>query len=100
MPVSIAEFRAAAIAELEAAGVPTPEVDTDILIGHELTLTRGQVQAKAIAGAVMSDEEARELRSMLDRRVMRMPVQHIIARAYFRALELAVDDGVFIPRPE
>jgi release factor glutamine methyltransferase len=100
MAISIAEFRTAAIAELEAAGVPTPEVDTDLLIGYELTLTRGQVQAKAIAGAVLSDDEEDELRAMLGRRVHRMPVQHIIGRAYFRGLELTVNQGVFLPRPE
>jgi release factor glutamine methyltransferase len=100
MAISIAEFRTAAIAELEAAGVQTPEVDVDLLIGYELTLTRGQVQAKAIAGAVLTDGEEDELRAMLGRRVQRMPVQHIIGRAYFRALELTVNQGVFLPRPE
>jgi release factor glutamine methyltransferase len=98
--ISIAEIRATAIAELEAAGVPTPEVDVDILIGYELNMSRGQVQAKAIAGAVMTDDQENELRFMLARRVTRIPVQHIIGRAYFRALELTINSGVFIPRPE
>ena len=97
---SIAEFRASAIARLEAAGVLTPEVDAELLIGHVLGLSRGEVQAKAIAGAELRSDQFDELDAMLERRVAREPLQHITGRAYFRSLELAVGPGVFVPRPE
>jgi release factor glutamine methyltransferase len=97
---SLAEFRAIAIARLEAAGVLTPEVDAELLIGHVLELSRGEVQAKAIAGAELRSDQFDELSAMLDRRVAREPLQHITGRAYFRSLTLAVGPGVFVPRPE
>ncbi len=97
---SLAGYRATAIARLEAAGVPTPEADADLLIGHVLDLRRGEVQAKAIAGAELRDDQLDELAPMLERRVAREPLQHITGVAYFRSLTLAVGPGVFIPRPE
>jgi release factor glutamine methyltransferase len=97
---SLAEFRAIAITRLEAAGVLTPEVDAELLIGHVLELSRGEVQAKAIAGAELRSDQFDELSAMLDRRVAREPLQHITGRAYFRSLTLAVGPGVFVPRPE
>jgi release factor glutamine methyltransferase len=97
---SIAEFRASAIARLEAAGVLTPEVDAELLIGHVLNLSRGEVQAKAIAGVDLRSAQFDELDEMLERRVAREPLQHITGRAYFRSLTLTVGPGVFVPRPE
>jgi release factor glutamine methyltransferase len=97
---SLAGFRAIATTRLEAAGVLTPEVDAELLIGHVLELSRGEVQAKAIAGAELRSDQFDELSAMLDRRVAREPLQHITGRAYFRSLTLAVGPGVFVPRPE
>jgi release factor glutamine methyltransferase len=97
---SIAEFRATAIARLGTAGVVTPEVDAELLIGHVLELSRGEVQARAIAGAELRSDQFDELDAMLKRRVAREPLQHITGRAYFRSLALAVGPGVFVPRPE
>jgi release factor glutamine methyltransferase len=97
---SLSRFRATAIARLEAAGVLTPEVDAELLIGHVLDLSRGEVQAKAIAGAELRSDQFDELSAMLDRRVAREPLQHITGRAYFRSLALSVGPGVFVPRPE
>lgn len=97
---SLSEFRNSAIARLTAAGVATPEVDADLLIGHVLDMSRGEVQAKSIAGAQLRDDQLDELSELLDRRVAREPLQHITGRAYFRSLELRVGPGVFVPRPE
>jgi release factor glutamine methyltransferase len=97
---SLAEFRNVAIARLTDAGVASPEVDADLLVGHVLEMSRGEVQAKAIAGAELRDDRLDELSQLLDRRVAREPLQHITGRAYFRSLSLAVGPGVFVPRPE
>src|SRR5580698_4961522 len=97
---SIADFRDVAIVALTDAGVSTPEADTDLLIGHVTGMSRGEVQAKALSGAQLRDEQVDELTEMLERRVAREPLQHITGRAYFRGLELGVGPGVFIPRPE
>ena len=97
---SLADFRNRAITSLTDAGVSTPEADADLLIGHVLDLSRGEVQAKAIAGVQLRAGQLDELEPMLDRRVAREPLQHITGLAYFRSLALHVGPGVFVPRPE
>jgi len=97
---SIAELRDLAITRLTDAGVATPEADADLLIGHVLGLSRGEVQARAIAGAELRSDQLDELEPMLDRRIAREPLQHITGVSYFRSLALAVGPGVFVPRPE
>ncbi len=87
-------------ARLAAAGVPDPEVDAELLVGHVLGLSRGGVQAKLVIGAELDAAEAAELESLVVRRARREPLQHITGRAPFRSLELAVGPGVFVPRPE
>lgn len=89
-----------AIAVLVDAGVPTPEADADLLIGHVLGMSRGQVQAKAIIGAPVDTEQVMTITEFIERRALREPVQHITGLAPFRTIELAVGPGVFVPRPE
>lgn len=85
---------------LAAAGVPTPDVDAEMLVGHVLDLSRGQVQAKVATGAAISARDAAEIVELVDRRATREPLQHITGVAAFRHLELLVGPGVFVPRPE
>jgi release factor glutamine methyltransferase len=89
-----------AIAELAAAGVPTPDADAELLIGHVLGLSRGAVQARAVAGAELTDRQETELAALLARRAAREPLQHLTGHAPFRSLDLLVGPGVFVPRPE
>ncbi|MDQ4137795.1 MAG: peptide chain release factor N(5)-glutamine methyltransferase [Actinomycetota bacterium] len=96
----MAGLRAEAVARLAEAGVPSPEVDAELLIGHVLGLTRGQVQAKALTGSEVEQEHALAIRALVERRAAREPLQHITGRAAFRSLGLAVGPGVFVPRPE
>ena len=87
-------------ARLASAGVPDPEVDAELLIGHVLGLSRGGVQARAVVGGTLDDAQAAELEALVVRRASREPLQHVTGRAAFRSLELAVGPGVFVPRPE
>jgi release factor glutamine methyltransferase len=93
-------LRGQAAARLAAAGVPDPEVDADLLLGHVLGLSRGGVQARAIMGGALDDDEVAALEALVERRAAREPLQHLTGRAPFRSLELAVGPGVFVPRPE
>jgi release factor glutamine methyltransferase len=85
---------------LRRAGVPTPEVDAQLLVGHVLGLSRGEVQAKVFTGTAVSDADASAVDTLITRRAAREPLQHITGVAHFRSLELAVGPGVFVPRPE
>jgi release factor glutamine methyltransferase len=98
--VTVAALRARAIDVLAAAGIESPEVDAELLIGHVLGLSRGQVQAKSITGTEVSEADSSTIEAAVDRRAAREPLQHITGRAPFRSLELAVGPGVFVPRPE
>lgn len=96
----LAALRAHAVSVLAEAGVPTPEADADLLIGHVLGMSRGQVQAKALIGAPVDAEQVMTITEYIERRATREPAQHITGLAPFRTLELAVGPGVFVPRPE
>ncbi|MGO4594471.1 peptide chain release factor N(5)-glutamine methyltransferase [Leifsonia sp. 2TAF2] len=98
--VAVRDLRDDAVAQLARAGVPDPEVDAELLIGHVLGVGRGRVQALIVMDAEASPEEASRLREFVERRAAREPLQHITGRAPFRSLELNVGPGVFVPRPE
>lgn len=100
MPTTIRALRESAIAELGDSGVPDPEVDAELLIGHVLGLSRGEVQAKVALDAVVAEFDAEVIAQLVARRATREPLQHLTGRAPFRHLNLAVGPGVFVPRPE
>ncbi|RQP11502.1 MAG: peptide chain release factor N(5)-glutamine methyltransferase [Microbacteriaceae bacterium] len=100
IPKTVAELREHGVRVLEAAHVPTPEADAELLLAHVLGLSRGQVQAKAVTGAGVASDERVAYLEAVERRAAREPLQHITGVAPFRSLELAVGPGVFVPRPE
>ncbi|TFB48757.1 peptide chain release factor N(5)-glutamine methyltransferase [Cryobacterium tagatosivorans] len=93
-------MRGHAIGVLSRAGIADAEVDADLLTGHVLGLSRGQVQAAVIMGTPLTSTDAAAILELLRRRALREPLQHITGRAPFRSLELLVGPGVFVPRPE
>ena len=97
---SVAALRDHGIAVLTAAGIRNADVDAELLLGHVLGLSRGQVQAKAVTDAAVDPEQRLAVIEAIERRAAREPLQHITGRAPFRSLELAVGPGVFVPRPE
>jgi release factor glutamine methyltransferase len=99
-PAKVDRIRADAIARLTQAGIEDAEVDADLLIGHVLGTSRGQVQAAAIMGTTLTAADTTAIAALLERREKREPLQHITGRAPFRSLELNVGPGVFVPRPE
>ncbi len=97
---SLRALRDRAVAELKAAGVPNPEVDSELLLGHVLGLGRGEVQARIAVGLEADGAQIEEFGSLVARRAAREPLQHLTGLAPFRGLELLVGSGVFVPRPE
>lgn len=88
------------VALFATTGIPTPDSDAELLIGHVLGISRGAVQAKAVAGADLTQEQAVQLDELVARRAAREPLQHLTGHAPFRCLDLLVGPGVFVPRPE
>jgi release factor glutamine methyltransferase len=87
---------AAATAKLTEAGVSSPRVDAELLAAHILGVGRGRL---LLMDTIRADERER-LTALVERRARRIPLQHLLGTAAFRHLELAVGDGVFVPRPE
>ena len=85
---------------LARAGVASPRVDAELLLGHILKLNRGALQAQALMGTALGSDQVVVFDVFLERRVTREPLQHITGKAPFRSLELSVGPGVFVPRPE
>jgi release factor glutamine methyltransferase len=93
---------AAACARLAAAGVASPRWDAELLASHVWGIEVGQLRAHAWAGHPVDDADPHlaQFAAAIAQRASRMPLQHITGHAPFRALDLAVGPGVFIPRPE
>jgi len=89
-----------ASAVLADAGVPSPDVDAELLLAHVTGLARGVVRARAVTASPLTTDEQEALVAAITRRASREPLQHITGRASFRHLELHVGPGVFVPRPE
>ncbi|WP_229071296.1 peptide chain release factor N(5)-glutamine methyltransferase [Actinoplanes sp. DH11] len=87
---------AAATAVLADAGLASPRVDAELLAAHALGVSRGRL---LIIDTMRAGELAR-FRALVAERARRIPLQHLLGTAAFRHLELAVGDGVFVPRPE
>ena len=97
---TVSAVRDHGIRVLSGAGIRGADVDTELLLGHVLGVSRGQVQASAVTDAALDPEQHLAIVELIERRAAREPLQHIIGRAPFRSLELAVGPGVFVPRPE
>jgi release factor glutamine methyltransferase len=98
--LSLDSLRLQVIQTLSASGITEPDVDTELLLGHVLGLSRGEIHARLILNDFVSDENASLISALARRRAAREPLQHILGVAWFRSLTLEVGPGVFVPRPE
>ena len=80
--------------ELAAAGVDTPRVDAELLVGHVLGTSRSGVYAQADA------EVPGTWQVLLGRRVAREPLAYVLGEWGFRRLVLKTDARALVPRPE
>jgi len=92
----LAPVLATATKELAAAGVESPRADAELLAAHVLGVGRGRL---ALIDTIRGDE-LRRFVALTGERAKRIPLQHLLGTAAFRHLELAVGEGVFVPRPE
>lgn len=92
---TLAEELASTVAQLRAAGVPSPEVDARWLVEGASGSDPRRVPDRPLAPA-----EQRVLDEMRARRCAREPLQLVLGTAAFRELELRCRSGVFVPRPE
>lgn len=89
MTASDWELVAEVTERLEAAGVPTPQVDARLLV-EEAVERFGGVEGCDLA----------VLDGMVERRAAREPLQLVVGHTTFRWVQIACRAGVFVPRPE
>ncbi len=95
-PVPLRTALAEAVQRLDAAGVESARWDAEQLVAHVLGVARTSLPVIPNVDAAQYDV----LRALVQRRVNREPLQHIVGAVGFRYVELAVGPGVFVPRPE
>lgn len=88
-PVTWWELQEEVTDRLEEAGVPTPEVDARMLL-----------DAMEERFGDLSRCDRAVLDGMVARRAAREPLQVVLGRTTFRWVDVEVERGVFIPRPE
>lgn len=83
---------------LLASRLENPRSDAEYLASSVLRIS--QLELRLQKDRLLSEEEASLLKSYVELRVSRMPLQYITGIAPFRHLDLKVGKGVLIPRPE
>lgn len=84
--------------ELTAAGVSEAGRNAELLLSHLLGLRRHELFTSS--ARLLTDDEEKGFRELLERRKRREPVQYITGSAEFRGLEMELSKATLIPRPE
>jgi release factor glutamine methyltransferase len=96
--VTIGEALRASTDELERAGVDSPRLDAELLLGRALRLSRLGLYAQADRS--LTDVEAATTRGLIERRYRREPLAYVLGEWGFRRLTLRTDPRALVPRPE
>ncbi|GAA3845829.1 peptide chain release factor N(5)-glutamine methyltransferase [[Pseudomonas] carboxydohydrogena] len=96
--LSLDQVRREIRAQLEDAGIESPELDTRLLLGDVLHLDlTGLVAA---AARTLNADEAAALESRIQRRIAGEPVARILGRKEFWGLSFALSSATLVPRPD
>lgn len=79
-------------------GIPSPRLQSELLIAHALGLPRLQLYLQFERELHASELE--QLRGLVRRRASREPIQHITGSTAFHGLSLICGKAALIPRPE
>lgn len=79
-------------------GINQPKLSSELLLADALNFTRMQIYLNFDHRP--AEEELARFKEYILKRVEHMPIQYILKKAFFRNLELYVDENVLIPRPE
>ena len=85
-------------AELRAAGIPSPRLDAELLVGHAFGRDRAWLHAHP--EAELDPVDARSLAEWAARRAAGEPIAYIRCFKEWLSLRIATDSRALIPRPE
>lgn len=83
---------------LASKGISQPKLSSELLLADALNFTRMQIYLNFDHRP--TEKELARFKEYILKRVGHMPIQYILQKAFFRNLELYVDENVLIPRPE
>jgi methylase of polypeptide subunit release factors len=83
---------------LTSKGINQPKLSSELLLADALNFTRMQIYLNFDHRP--TEKELARFKEYILKRVDNMPIQYILKKAFFRNLELYVDENVLIPRPE
>ena len=87
-----------AVERLEYTGAWTPLLDAEVLLCEVLGLDRLYLYIQR--GRNLTQEENEGFERFMEKRLQGIPLQYIIQRQEFMGLDLYVEEGVLIPRPD
>ena len=79
-------------------GIPSPRLQSELLIAHALGLPRLQLYLQF--ERELNATELEQLRGYVRRRASREPIQHITGSTAFYGISLLCGKGALVPRPE
>lgn len=100
MPEAAADSLRVLSRRLADAGVPSAQADAIRLLAHVRGVDLSTARTLDLLNRPLTGAERDRLADLVQARTERVPLQHLIGRAPFRRLDLAVGPGVFTPRPE
>lgn len=85
---------------LEEIGIEQSEAraETELIIGHVTELTSAQQALQA--DSQLPAETVESIEKIMQRRILREPLQYCLGHAWFMGLKFSVCPGVFIPRSD
>jgi release factor glutamine methyltransferase len=87
-----------ASATLDSAGVPSPRLDSEVLLAHTLGWKRARLYA--YPEFVLPEGPRVLFVALVERRTQREPVPYIVGHREFYGLDFLADRRALIPRPE
>ncbi len=98
MPVKLIDLINSSDKILDVAGVEAPRQNVERMLEKVLGLSK--VELYLDPGREISDEDAAQLRGLIDRRLNNEPLQYILGETEFYGIPLKCDRRALIPRPE
>ena len=97
-PRTVDACRRQAVSQLLAAGVETPLLDANVLLGEVLNVDPARIPLCGERRLTMS--QSRRFEAMVERRTAREPVAYIVGRKAFANGSIQTTPAVLVPRPE
>ena len=83
---------------LRERGVPSPRLEAELMLSRALGLAR--LQLYLAHDRPLTSAELEQLRGMVRRRGQREPLAWILGEQGFHAIDLTIEPGVLVPRPD